>query len=144
MNKSKLKRKSKKVFQKQKQWNLEKQILIAQQDLKEDKKAVKQRGKEEKRALSTTKKLMVFLFMNCTIIEIYTLVITTKSINMGYFDFSALNILISAVVGQVIAFAVYALKSLKENTKGGIVYQSAMHQYWQQIDSKQNNQEAQG
>lgn len=141
---SRIKRKSKKLFQKQKKWNQEKPLLIAEQELKEDKKAIKNKGKEQKRAITTTKKLMFFLFLNCTIIEIYTLAITTKSINMGYFDFSALNILISAVVGQVIAFAVYALKSLRENTKGGIVYQSAMHQYWEQIDSKQNNQEAKG
>ena len=41
--------------------------------------------------------------------------------------FSPLVALISAVVGEVIAFAIYALKSAKENTKGGIVYETAIN-----------------
>ena len=39
-------------------------------------------------------------------------------------DFSPLVTLIGAVVGEVIGFAIYSLKSTKENTAGGVVYDS--------------------
>ena len=42
-------------------------------------------------------------------------------------DLSPLMALISAVVAEVIGFAVYALKSTKENTEGGIIYETAMY-----------------
>ena len=46
---------------------------------------------------------------------------------MGFgIDFTPLTMLISAVVAEVIGFSVYSLKSMKENTKGGIVFQKAM------------------
>ena len=41
-------------------------------------------------------------------------------------DLTPLVTLITTVVGEVIAFAVYAAKSVKENTAGGIVYETAM------------------
>jgi hypothetical protein len=42
-------------------------------------------------------------------------------------DFSPLVTLIGAVVGEVISFAVYAVKSTKENSVGGILYDSVMN-----------------
>ena len=41
-------------------------------------------------------------------------------------DFTPLVTLIGAVVSEVIGFAIYAIKSAKENTSGGIVYETAM------------------
>lgn len=41
-------------------------------------------------------------------------------------DFTPLVTLIGAVVSEVIGFAIYALKAMKENSKGGIVYDTAM------------------
>jgi hypothetical protein len=43
-------------------------------------------------------------------------------------DFSPLITLIGAVVSEVIGFAIYSIKAAKENTKGGIVYESAMRE----------------
>ena len=43
-------------------------------------------------------------------------------------DFTPLVALIGAVVSEVVGYAVYALKSAKENTVGGITYESAMRQ----------------
>ena len=40
----------------------------------------------------------------------------------GMVDFSPIVTLISAVVGEIIGFAIYAAKAAKENTIGGIVY----------------------
>ena len=58
----------------------------------------------------------------------------------GVYDFTALQMLITAVVGEVVAFAVYSIKSLKQNTKGGIIYETAM---WNKKEV-QFNQEAKG
>ena len=41
-------------------------------------------------------------------------------------DFSPLNALISSVVAETVGFGVYSLKATKENTKGGITYDTAM------------------
>lgn len=138
-------KKQQKLAKKQEKWEQEKPIVIGKQDLKEDKIFTKRRLRREKKALTTTKFLMLFLFISCTAIQAFTLIITILSMQQGVYDFTALQMLITAVVGQVIAFAVYSLKSLKENTKGGIVYQTAMQQYSiSPIPEEDNDQEAQG
>ena len=126
------------------QWQLEKQLILQQQDLQEDIKQTKNRYKEQRKKLSTSKFLMLFLFISCTAIQFFTIFLTFKSLNMGYVDFSALQSLITAVVAEVVGFAVYALKSTKENTKGGIVYQTAILEAQQQETQEENNQEAVG
>ena len=127
-----------------KYWQQEKPILLAEQDLQEDKQTIKNRKKVAKKELSTTKFLMYFLFISCTVIEGFTLFVTILSILAGVYDFTALQMLITAVVGEVVAFAVYALKSLKENTKGGIVYETAMFDKEAQCYTENNTQEEQG
>ena len=42
-------------------------------------------------------------------------------------DFTPLVALIGAVVGEVFGYAIYSLKSTKENTVGGIVYDSVIN-----------------
>ena len=39
-------------------------------------------------------------------------------------DFTPLVTLIGAVISEVIGYAIYSLKAMKENTSGGIVYDS--------------------
>lgn len=78
-----------------------------------------------------SKLLIVFLFINCTIIEIFTGIVTLQTFNLVEItasmpDFTPLTTLIGAVVSEVVGFAIYSLKSMKENTKGGIVYESAL------------------
>lgn len=128
------------IQRKIKNWKQEKDLLIKEQQMKEEKNEVLK--KQEKRKLSTTKRLTFFLFINCTIIEIFTLYVTLKQLNMGMgVDLTPLQMLITTIVGEVIVFAVYSLKSLKENTKGGIIYQTAMNQY---NTCSQENQEVMG
>ena len=128
------------IQRKIKNWKQEKDLLIKEQQMKEEKNEVLK--KQEKRKLSTTKRLTFFLFINCTIIEIFTLYVTLKQLNMGMgVDLTPLQMLITTIVGEVIVFAVYSLKSLKENTKGGIIYQTAMNQY---NTCSQENQEVVG
>ena len=125
-------------------WQIEKQLILQEQDLEEDRKKVKNRYKEERKKLSTTKFLMFFLFTSCSVIEFFTIFLTFKSLSAGYVDFSALQTLIAAVVAQVVGLAVYALKSAKENTKGGIVYQTAILEAKQNLFQESDDQEAVG
>ena len=134
-----LNRKKIQITEKQKHWEKEKPLIIIEQDLKKDKKETKNRYKIQKQHLTTTKFLMFFLFTSCSIIQIFTLIVTIMSMIAGVYDFTALQMLITAVVGEVIAFAVYSIKSLKQNTKGGIIYETAM---WNK--KEQYNQEAKG
>lgn len=77
--------------------------------------------------LPTSKKLIYYLFINCTVIEIFTLIVTLISVlqvseTLTTPDFSPLLALIGAFVTETIGYAIYCLKSAKENTKGGIQY----------------------
>lgn len=127
-----------------KYWQIEKQIILQKQDLEQEKKKIKNRYKKQRKELTTSKFLMLFLFISCSAIQFFTIMLTFKSINLGYVDFSALQSLIIAVVAQVIGFAIYSLKSLKENTVGGIVYQTAIIQAKNKQKKENNNQEAMG
>lgn len=125
-------------------WQFKKQLIIQQQDLREQKKQIKNRYKEQHRKLSTSKFLMLFLFISCSAIQIFTIILTFKSMSLGTVDFSALQSLITAVVAEVIGFAIYSLKSLKENTIGGIVYQTAILEAQKNQTQENNEQEAVG
>ena len=48
------------------------------------------------------------------------------TINTGLIDFTPLVTLIGTIVSEVFGYAIYALKSTKENTVGGIVYDMAI------------------
>lgn len=118
----------KQVTQLEKNWEEEKDLIIRSNKVKEEKKKLKSKK------VSTTKLLVVFLFVNCTLIELFTGYVTIKSfdlalINGGSPELTPLVTLIGAVVSEVIGFAVYSLKSMKENTVGGIVYDSAMSEF---------------
>lgn len=67
-----------------------------------------------------SKKIILFLFLNCTLIELFTGYITLIDLDIarttGVVDFTPIVTLIAAVVGEVIGFAIYAVKSTKENT----------------------------
>ena len=108
-------------------WDIEKEILNKKISVEEEKEKYKQKRRKK---ISTSKLLILFLFINCTLIEIFTGIITWKMVTIGLMmgmgiDLGPLVALISAVVSEVIGYSIYSLKSIKENTKGGIVYESA-------------------
>ena len=108
----------------------EKEVLERKYKLKQEKREFK---KQFLPKISTSKLLISFLFINCTIIELFTGFVTLKSLDlttltMANPDFTPLVALIGAVVSEVVGYAVYALKSAKENTAGGITYEAAMRQ----------------
>lgn len=113
----------------EKHWEREKEIIKRKRNLKEEQKEIRHPRKK----ISTTKLLIAFLFLNCTAIEIFTGWATVQSFvlakTLGFsVDFTPLVTLISAVVGEIIGYAIYSIKSTKENTKGGIVYESALRE----------------
>lgn len=115
---------------KEHRWQREKEVLERKYKLKQEKREFK---KQFLPKISTSKLLIIFLFINCTIIELFTGFVTLKSLNlttltMANPDFTPLVALIGAVVSEVVGYAVYALKSAKENTAGGITYEAAMRQ----------------
>lgn len=115
---------------KEHRWQREKEALERKYKLKQEKREFK---KQFLPKISTSKLLILFLFINCTIIELFTGFVTLKSLDlttltMANPDFTPLVALIGAVVSEVVGYAVYALKSAKENTAGGITYETAMRQ----------------
>lgn len=115
---------------KEHRWQREKEVLERKYKLKQEKREFKKRFLPK---IPTSKLLIFFLFLNCTIIELFTGFVTLKSLDlttltMANPDFTPLVTLIGAVVSEVVGYAVYALKSAKENTAGGITYETAMRQ----------------
>lgn len=108
---------------------MQKKIIEGEQKIQQQKE---QLLKPKKKLISTTKLIVLFLFINCTLIQLFTGYITLLDIKLaetiGSVDFTPIVTLISAVVGQVIGFAIYSIKASKENTQGGIVYDTAMRQ----------------
>lgn len=98
--------------------------------------AEKQRQKQEiydtkhqydrkKKKLTDGKKYTIFMFANLVVVELFSMYAMIR-----FQDISALYSLIgigAAIVGQVFTLASYNHKSLGENTQGGIVYETAMH-----------------
>ena len=75
----------KKIYKQIEQWEEQKPILMAKQDLEEDIQTVKNRKKPPKaqrQKLTTTKFLMLFLFISCTAIEIFTMYAIIKGMNI--------------------------------------------------------------
>jgi len=129
-----LREKERFVTSQEKYWDKEKDLLEREYKIKAERKALKNKYKEKKEATPNSKLLIWFLFINCTIIELFTIFVIIKELELtaqGVLvpDLSPLMALITTVVAEVIGFGVYSLKSVKENTEGGIVYETAMKQY---------------
>ena len=88
---------------------------------------------KKKEKLSFSKIAFIFMVTNCVIIELYAL------FTMFYFqDLSSLPALIAAIVGECITLCGYYVKSGKENTIGGIVYESAMKKLEHELDNNES------
>jgi len=124
----------KELFEQEQKWKQQKKLLKRQIKITKDKQRITNIINNKKQ-LTTTKLLIMFLFINFTIIEIFTGWITIRSLDMAMYseyytpDFTPLVTLIGAIVGEVMSFATYALKSVKENCAGGVVYDAAMRAY---------------
>ena len=126
------------ILLQEKQWEKEKSLQERKYKIKKEKRELKSLYGFK---LPTSKLLILFLFINCTLIELFTGWVTIKSIDLATLtmvgpDFTPLVTLIGAVLSEVIGFAIYAIKSAKENTEGGIIYETTMAKL-QQTDEEQ-------
>lgn len=126
------------ILLQEKQWEKEKSLQERKYKIKKEKRELKSLYGFK---IPTSKLLILFLFINCTLIELFTGWVTIKSIDLATLtmvgpDFTPLVTLIGAVVSEVIGFAIYAIKSAKENTEGGIIYETTMAKL-QQTDEEQ-------
>ena len=126
------------ILLQEKQWEKEKSLQERKYKIKKEKRELKSLYAFK---LPTSKLLILFLFINCTLIELFTGWVTIKSIDLATLtmvgpDFTPLVTLIGAIVSEVIGFAIYAIKSAKENTEGGIIYETTMAKL-QQKDEEQ-------
>lgn len=129
-----LKEKERYVLSQEKIWNKEKEILEREYKIKAERKSLKEKFKEKKNKIANSKLLVWFLFINCTIIELFTIWVICRELGLAAEgilspDLSPLMALITTVVAEVIGFGIYALKSTKENTEGGIVFETAMREF---------------
>lgn len=129
-----LREKEKYVLSQEKIWNKEKEILEREYKIKAERKSLKEKFKEKKDKIANSKLLVWFLFINCTIIELFTIWVICRELGLAAEgilapDLSPLMALITTVVAEVIGFGIYALKSTKENTEGGIIFETAMREF---------------
>lgn len=116
------------------EWKRKKRLL--------DKRKALRKSKLEylpKLKISTTKLVMLFIFLNCTAVEVYSMWVMVEMQ-----DISGLYALITAVVGETMSFLIYALKSTKENTEGGIVYEKMKIENMPPLDNQNNNSDGVG
>ena len=118
---------AKEITEEEAKWEIEKENLKRRNKIQEE---YDELVKSTHNKLSMSKKALIYLFISCTFIEIFTAWVTIKSISLAFTmgimpDFTPLVTLIGTVVGEVIALGAYYAKSAKENTTGGITYESA-------------------
>ena len=116
------------VTQEKAEWERDKEVLEMDYALKEEKRAFR---KAHAPKANSTKIYTWFLFVNFTLIEVFTGYCTLRSFRIAEMygsspDLTALITLIGAVIGETLTFIAYAVKSAKENSRNGIVYEMAM------------------
>lgn len=79
---------------------------------------------------SWSKLLLIILFINFTILEIFVGWVTIHSFAIASIigvmpDFTPLITLLGAVIGETVSYGIYSAKSKAENTEGGVVYEKA-------------------
>lgn len=114
----------------QQMWEAQKPLIEVQNEIDKEKKELIQERNQIKFP-SCSKIFAVFLFINFTILEIFTGWVTIKSFSLASTmgispDFTPLITLIGAVIGQTLSYWIYSSKSKAENTQGGIVYEATM------------------
>lgn len=101
---------------------------------KQEIKEIKHSNDKEKKPLSFSKIAVIFIFTNCLVIELYSMVVMAV-----FHDLSSLGSLVIGVIGQCVTALGYFIKSKAENCSDGIVYETAMRQY--EIQEKEEKSE---
>ena len=99
-----------------------KQAEAHAQKVKEQQELYKIRHQNDApKKITTTKLIILYLFIVLNVILIFSM------ITMVYFaDLSSLSVLITDIAAQVLLTLGYFIKATRENTVGGIVYETTM------------------
>lgn len=71
------------VASKEKRWAKEKELLTREYKIKDERKSLKERFKKKRDKIANSKLLIWFLFINCTIIEIFTIWVIVQELNLS-------------------------------------------------------------
>ena len=95
---------------------LKNESIARKQELQKIKNAYKPNKKR-----STTKLIAIYLFVLLNVVLGFSMYMMYHLSDLTY-----LGVLITDIVAQVITFLIYVVKSTKENTQGGITYETAI------------------
>lgn len=123
--------------------------LPKEKKIQQIKEQLAQAVPKKERKITTSKLLLWSLFFVLLGIILFTGYITISMMNIVLlsggtlmWDFTPVVALITAIAGEVILILGYFIKSTKENSKGGIVYQNMMNEFEfmrQNYDNEQDN-----
>lgn len=121
------KKRSRQITQKQKKWVIQRFNIQRENDIRNDYKRIQNKNPFK---LTTGKLAMWFLFVLCVVVVIFTGWIAIQQINLSYAigmspNFTPLITMIGAIMGATIDVAAYFAKSAKENSQGGIIFEAA-------------------
>jgi len=121
-------------------WKVEKSLREHRNQIKREKKNLKQKSPKK---FSCSKLLLLFLFINFTILEIFVGWVTVHSFTLAFTygiapDFTPLITLIGAVIGETFSYGIYSAKSKAENTQNGIIYELAMLEKQHELNNNDN------
>ena len=108
---------------------LKNESAVRKMELRETKNKSKQKKK-----ISTTKLIALYLFILLNVVLAFAMYMMYRLSDLTY-----LGVLITDIVAQVITFLIYVVKSTKENTQGGITYETAMRSFQVESFSQINN-----
>lgn len=122
------------VQKKEKQWSVQKDLIQRLNKIKQEKKDIAAAAQNSKKT-STSKMVLAFLLFNFTLIQVFTGIVTWRTISLaqsiGSIDFTPLVTFIGAYIGQVVTYLIYSHKAMKQNTQGGVTYSVALKNNFQ-------------
>ena len=114
---------------KKQRWEREKKVLLDEYGVDKEIKELLEEFAPKGKKVEASKFFTMFLLVNFILVEGFVGVIAWRSFDLASSmgvspDFSALYGIIATIIGETITFLIYSVKSMKENTVGGVVYES--------------------
>ena len=91
------------------------------------------------RKYSTTKLIAIYLFVLLNVVLGFSMYMMYHLSDLTY-----LGVLITDIVAQLLTFTIYVVKSTKENTRGGITYETAIRNLERTSNIIEEDEEAVG
>lgn len=78
-----IREKEKYIASQEKIWAKEKDLLEREYKMKAERKSLKNKFKEKRDKIANSKLLIWFLFINCTVIELFTIAVICKELDLA-------------------------------------------------------------